>query len=139
MRICFGIRVDRPDAGQVPGPVRPPRHGGLRDRQGDVPGEPGRDHPGQRPAVRRDRLPGLSAGLGQILSRAANRGPVLGGPGAECRGPFRSVASPDPSDIKDLVRTVLIVAVIMLVAPAIGAVRRRPRRARRTPPRPLPQ
>ena len=49
---------------------------------------------------------------------------------------FRSVA---PSDIKDLMRTVLIVAVIMTVVAAIGAVRRRHRRARRTAPRPLPQ
>jgi hypothetical protein len=42
--ICFGIRVNRPDAGDLSGPVGHVEQGGGRDGQVDLAGEPGRDH-----------------------------------------------------------------------------------------------
>ena len=72
------------------------------------------------------------------LVTGAPAGP-LAGKEQVTAGAAPHLRSVDPSDIKDLIRTVPIVAVIMTVVAAIGAVRRRHRRARRTGPRPLPQ
>ena len=49
------VRVDRPDPAQLSRPVRTRDKGGRGNGEIHVPGEPGRDHPGQRPARPRGR------------------------------------------------------------------------------------
>ena len=50
------IRIEGADTGHLTGPVREVQQGGQRDGQVGPAGEPGRDHPGQRPG--RSRHPG---------------------------------------------------------------------------------
>ncbi len=53
-------------------------------------------------------------------------------PSAESGTHFGRAASPDPSDLQDLIRTVAIVAAIITVVAGIDSARRRRRQASRT-------
>ena len=91
------VGVDRPDPAQLAGPVRPPGDGGLGDGQGDLAGEPGRDHPGQRPA----RL-GRVLGLGRVPGPAGAVRAAAEGPGVH---PEQDVQeSPGPQRIHPAVQ-----------------------------------
>ena len=87
--ICSRIRVDRADAGDLPGPVGPAELRGERDRQVDPPGEPGR--PGARRrgpgGLARARGPGPAAAVrpaaAAVLAAAARRGRRASWPGRE--------------------------------------------------------
>src|SRR5580692_4873754 len=69
-QVAGQVRVDGPDPAQLTGPAGAAGHGGLGDGQGDLPGEPGRDHPGQRPARARSRDRGRVLGLAGAVRTA---------------------------------------------------------------------
>ena len=54
-QVAGQVGVDGADAGHLAGPSGEVQQGGRRDGQVDPAGEPGRDHPGQRPGRRRGR------------------------------------------------------------------------------------
>ena len=81
------IRVEGADAGHLTGPVREVQQGGQRDGQVGPAGEPGRDHPGQRPGRSRHprpprTIPTVRAGAAVVAGHVVMAGATgLSGPG----------------------------------------------------------